>query len=152
MKLKLITAVAALLASVSASAGSLDGKAIICDWDRESESDGFARRFGFAFNEAEVIQHSVSFRRLNPEVTIRVFEPVAHTEYLNDVVWTDNSRHTSWVLDRRSLLLTVMIPDGDKLEFACEALPSWEALNEIMESVRAEEQSKNDEEMKDNKI
>ena len=144
-----LIAIAALVASVSASAGSLDGKAIVCEI--EAPSNSFPSKLGFAFNESEVFRHWVSFRRLHPEVTINVSDPVAYIAYLSFVEWRGSS--TFYSLDRRSLLLTVKMGDSDDgVERPCEALPSWEALNEIMESVRAEEQSKNDAEMKDNKI
>ena len=146
-----LIAMAALLASVSAFAGELDGKAIVCDWG-EDPNDSWPSKFGFAFNESEVFQHSVSFRHLDPEVVTRVSKPSAYDEGVSGIRWRWGN-YSSWSLDRRSLLLReTVLNDGENLEYACEALPSWEALNEIMESVRAEEQSKNDEEMKDKKI
>ena len=144
-----LIAIAALVASVSANAGSLDGKAIICD--RGEESDSLASKFGFAFNESEVFQYDISLRHLNPEVKIIVFSPHEYAEYLDSVRWGHPYGTQSWELDRKTLALTEKLRD-ESLEFACKALPSWEALNEIMESVRADEQSKNDEQLKDNKI
>ena len=56
MKSKLVIAVAALVVSVSVSAGELNGKAIVCDWG-EDPSDSWPSKMGFSFNESEVFQH-----------------------------------------------------------------------------------------------
>ena len=154
MKLKVLTAVAALVASVSASAGELDGKAIVCEpkgvrlkWTPEPEPYGYEFRGGF------VISYRVEVS--GTQVLLKISDGIPYKEDTTVVTW-GTSKHgdaPTTVLDRRTIRYRDSIERTGKIgeEGQCEVLP-LDKFHKFFEQRMQKNQAEIDAEMKDNKI
>lgn len=143
-----LIAIAALVASVSASAGELDGKAISCD------GGDYEFRRGHAVSWMIWVIGSRADLTDYPDLAKKYY--TSHST----VWWTDVSSKkdkpfeyitTLWSLDRKTLALTVTVDDEVTKEWNCEVYAVGDFKN-MLEARRAETQRRVDESMKDNKI
>jgi hypothetical protein len=145
MKLKLITAVAALMASVSASAGQLDGKALECMRPTHpapilvSFQDGVATEFRIWKKGTEALIEKDVFSggeyRVSPT-------KVEYPTTMGDAM----------VLDRVTLILGIRNDGKLVTKWQCEVYTSFSDFEAMMEARRAQKQAEIDEQMKGNKI
>jgi hypothetical protein len=132
MKLKLITAVAAMVASVSTIAGELDGSGLIC-------RIGTQHIIGWEFRDG----HAISWW-INPKDLARRLEQYDMGEYS---VSTDQVRWPpEWILDRETFRLggenqvdNSMGPKGTMIWFhQCEVAESLDILRATVEAEEKE--------------
>ena len=156
-------AIAALVASVSASAGELDGKAISCDNGRQN----------LEFRGGRVVSWYVwgGGGILGDARIVEDDEPPAYYALTNTVIWSSYiaagellsrdgepslASTTGYTLDRKTLALEVKEEksDGKIREWIhqCEVYSSMTDFKAMLEAYRAETQRRIDEQMKDNKI
>ena len=135
-----------LLASVSASAGELDGKAILCDRDDRPDVYGFEFRNGKSL---------MSYVKTDAD---RFVASLHHWEEWGADPYAAKAKTLEWgfySLDRKTLILTGS--EGSQLSpkfftASCEVSPSVGAMKQAMEMHRQDMQRQIDERMKDNKI
>lgn len=144
MKLKLLTAVAALVASVPASAGELDGRALICIPDFEP------RPIGFEFRDGRAIGWNVV--SIESKAVIEEFGPGEKYETTSTSAdWWG----LDWYLDRKTLRLNYIFRSKESpavYKYQCDVAASLNSFRETLEEARANFQSELDERRKGNKI
>lgn len=150
--MRLLIAIAALLASVLASAGELDGKAITCERPRYDRPkivefrDGGIVGWDIRVEDTQAIVAESDYRKY-PDSDYEV-SPTGIT-WTTIVVFRNR-------LDRETLeLVSTMASDeaGDSpTVWQCEVIASLDDLQKMLEELRAVKQAEIDEEMKDNKI
>ena len=146
MKSKLLIAIAALVASVSISAGELDGKALICEDDATPNPS----KSGFAFREGKVF-YSLLQRGDNYEVVINEWELAdSYQTDIDKITWRQSTDSVT-TLDRKTLKIDFEWGEMSQA-WECEIAASMEAYEQALEESRAATQERIDERMKDNKI
>ena len=144
-----LIAVAALVASVSVSAGELDGKGLICKPDEESTP------FGFEFSDGRAIGWSVERHEFESKAVIEEFG--SGKEYRTTptrAFWWEIGHQEVYQLDRKTLRLR-WVPGAMELEakeYQCEVAASLDSFRATLEDARAEMQLYIDFLMKDNQI
>ena len=139
-----LIAVAALLASVSANAGELDGKQIICPGEFGAK--------GFEFVDGRVIGTAVQLVAYDKAGLINM--EFGTEDRHNYKLTTGNVYWGSWRLNRKTLVLDFVSREGEVWpgSLQCELSPSKIAFTAYLERSRLAEQKILDEEMKDNEI
>ena len=146
--MRALIAISAMLVSVFASAGEVDGKAISCD------GGDYEFRRGRAISWMIWVVSSKAVLSDYPDRASKYY--TSHTT----VWWLDVSSKenkpleyttTKWSLDRRTLALTVTVDDEVTKKWNCEVYAVGDFKN-MLEARRAETQRRVDEEMEDNKI
>ena len=151
--MRFLIVIAALLASVSASASELDGKAVLC----RKDGNPFYEPIGWEFRDGVAREHFV----IAPEGTkAEVWvasadgfgDPSRYEAGVTEVRWT--CRGSRYVLDRKTLSLQqISSITGDVLKTTiCEVSSSVAAMEQEMEAARQVRQKYIDDRMKDNKI
>ena len=140
-----LIAIATLVASVSASAGELDGKALLCQRDDYPAMSPY----GFEFRDGKLHKHWVITRDGGTRAVVVIQDDIPYTAKLSTVEWDE-----VFSLDRKTLTLTSGYDfKGEPYWTAsCEISPSVGAMKQAMEMDRQDLQRQIDEEMKDNKI
>lgn len=139
-----LIAIAALVASVSASAGELDGKALTC----KSENP-FIKPEWIVFDEGEVFVWVI--RRRGTTAEAEIWDRHEYTASIREITWGRYSQ--SRRLDRATLKLVQMNDDYEVTRtFQCEIPESIEAWQESLTAAEQRAQDDIDERMKDNKI
>ena len=145
-----LIAIAALLASVSASAAELDGKAILC------QRDDYAGLppYGYEFRDGKVYPHYVSTIDGGTRAIVAtgegVVDPYVYTAKVDVVEWDVGS----YVLDRKTLAISKssLLDMAVLFTLTCELSPSVGAMKQAMEMHRQDKQRQIDAEMEGNKI
>ena len=158
MKLKLLTGVVALVASVSASAGELDGKQIFCDsnngkymyFDEERGLDVTYPPWGFVFQDGAVTAHF--FDRSTERPVAMTTDEGAYNAAPAYVTWGKHPKLRS--LNRKKLILQY-----GAYEAECQLPLSLREFKKMMraaeDDVQKEMDAKREERewlMRDNKI
>ena len=154
--MKSLSAMVALLISVSASAGSLDGRGVIClsegDSDRHfvwSKSDWI----GYLFDDGEANHHIIYEDKEGVEVS-----SVSSADYratAEKVVWEWGPYEHSavYTLDRRTLYLSMGSRDGKVVrDWWCEVFATPQAFTAGIERVLKQENEARNAYMNKNKI
>ena len=146
-----LIAIAALVASVSAIAGELDGKALTCQSTNKMVASMYGR-YGVEFQDGKATH--IWVKKDGTKVVLERYDTVAYIAYPTTAKWALES---GWVytLDRKTLILDYRKPRDDSEspgKFECEAYSSIDSMMAELESDRAREQAEIDEEMKGNKI
>jgi hypothetical protein len=163
MKLKILTAVVALVASVSAcngggSEGSEDGKAIYCD-SIPSDDRSREHSMGIEFRDGKAVQHVVLVPETKAIHSARAWSINPWYRATPSVItWPD--LHGDWELDRETLQLSLKLSEKGRVtmpkraitEYQCEAATSLDDFQKMWASRVVQEQKEIDEKMKDNKI
>ena len=139
--MRLLIAIATLLASVAVSAGELDGKALICksteDWSLYWE-----------FKDGTAIGTEIVTR--GSKAVADEFGGFADKTYVTrptEVIWWK-----TYHLHRATLVAEYKDGDVAYFEDQCELATSLDSFRATRETERLEKQKAIDEEMKDNKI
>ena len=141
-----LIAIAALLASVSVSAGELDGKGIKCalvDWIDPilvSFQDGGATHFVLSMGGTKAV------------IEVDKFGGGEYTVSPSKVEWPYSLSDDGLVLDRTTLMLGYTNYGDLRNAGQCEVYTSLSDFEAMMEAWRVQKQAEIDEEMKDNKI
>ena len=144
--MRLLIAIAALVASVSASAGELDGKGIKCvlvDWIDPilvSFQDGVATHFVLSMGGTKAV------------IEVDKFGGGEYTVSPSKVEWPHSLSDDGLVLDRTTLMLGYTNYGELRNAGQCEVYTSLSDFEAMMEAWRVQKQAEIDEEMKDNKI
>ena len=148
-----LIAIAALVASVSASAGELDGKAIVCTSDHEHVAVEALSLVAFEFMNGAVTGRLISTQGTNAvidEFGVGVKDR-GYREEPGTVSWW-----SGYYLDRVTLVLRFYGSSRDhdepKYKWQCQVSPSLESHRQFLEARREQAQKSIDESMKDNKI
>lgn len=147
MRLKILTAIAALLASVSAFTGELDGKAIICMPEKTTTGEPE----WYEFKDGEAIQFNLGTRGTTAKVL-----RMSHGEYEAEptiVTWGETS--ITHRLDRVTLEHTMSSSikgDGFVWRTQCEVAESLEAFTGSIEAYKQRRQEVVNQEMRNNRI
>ena len=144
MKSGLLIAIAALVASVSTSAGELDGKRIICPGQFGAK--------GFEFVDGRVIGTAIQ-QVAHDKVDLINMEFGTEDRH-NYKLTTGNVYWGSWRLNRKTLVLDFVSREGEVWpgSLQCELSPSKGEFTASMEESRLSEQKALDKQMKDNNI
>ena len=146
-----LIAVATLVASVSASAGELDGKAISCD------RAGLGDPVMWEFRDGRPVQWSVEIEDIFAVIGEEP-APYYSPEYkVSPTAITWERVMFSARLDRATLELFVSTPGDIEVDpppavYQCEVYTSLSDFKEMMRELVAQKQAEIDEQMKDNKI
>ena len=145
---------AALAASVSADAGEVDGKALLC----EDLTYGKASLSGFYFQEGKVFRSMVQRGRAAGDVVVGEWEMTdAYDTNIDTVRWEPTTLHSA-VLDRKTLSMKTYTWDSYTKqwsvaqEWACELAESMDAYHQALEAERVKVEERTAERMKENKI
>ena len=145
MKLKLLTAVAALVASASVSAGrpsgEVDGKGVICPF--EESVNGEPEWYWFA--QKRVTQPYLATNGTTADLLLRDLGEYETTP--THVKWRDSHE-----LDRKSLTYWFGDGNGNWGSVRCEIAESWAVLSESIQAFKIRRQQAIDEQAKGNKI
>ena len=145
---RLIIAIAALVASVSASAGELDGKAMICERTERGAAE-IHGPYGVSFRDGEATpyyleQFETTLLPTAGKATYYLAEPTT-------VKW--GKAPNIFTLNRKTLSLSAYNSMYDTVvHWQCEVLASWDAMIQALDVERVEGQKRIDEQMKGNKI
>ena len=133
MKLKLITAVAALVASAFASAGELDGSTLIC-------RDGTRNTVGTEFRDG----HAIAWWMPKGSIPLKQYYQGEYSVSTDQVRWppSDDYRKSDVILDRETLRLggenqvdNSMGPKGTMIwNMQCEWVESLDILKATVEA------------------
>jgi hypothetical protein len=150
------------------SAGTLDGKAIVCI--REMPLTYADDVLGFRFQDGNVYGNSVSASDLVYEIDVtgEMIKDKLYSEDRSEVSWwwlsynlSDGGiRSQGWTLDRKDLTLSASVRDamtentGERLlsSFSCEVYNTLDTYYERLSAVRDEKQKQLEKDIKDNKI
>ena len=149
MKLKLLTGVVALVASVLANAGELDGKAIVCHDIEYPESAVY-----YEFRDGKAWVSGVNQDGVKA-VIVKEWSGIDYATEPNRVRWQSGPGEDQWnYLWRETLKMEyIYVPENRVyFEYQCEVSGSLAEYHEAMERERTAQQEKIDEQMKDNKI
>ena len=153
-----LIAIAALVASVSASAGELDGKQIFCDSDREGSMyldeerglDVIFPPWGFVFQNGAVTAYF--FDRSTDRAEAMVADEGPYSAEPTFVTW---GRNPKW----RSLNRKTLVVQYGAYKAECQLPSSLKALQKMMQAAESEVQKEMDAKkqererlMRDNKI
>ena len=138
-----VVAVAALLASVSASAGELDGKGLICE--REKQAAG--EMVWFKFEERQAVMYWLETMGTKAQVTHHSMGAYALSP--TKVIWGDSVKHE---LDRQTLIFESYRLGMLSWRAQCEVTESVEAVKDSIEAALSRKQQAIEEQMKGNKI
>jgi hypothetical protein len=144
-KMRTLIAIASLVASVSASAGELDGKNLVCT----SDYDGVV---GIEFTGGKAIRRFIT-GTTGTVVSLHSETPSEYLALNSEVRWDNYNRQDYYAVDRKTLKHIHQIKrSGIRYgEWDCE-LSSRDAMMDALNNAVLLEQKKIDEEMKDNKI
>ena len=142
--MKLLIAIAALLASVSASAGELDGKGIIC----HPEKSITGQPTWYWFTGGSVVESDIEVNGTEA----KVIRPELGEYWTNPTTVRWGSRTLRYELDRRTLVHKVVMRDEEMWISQCEVAESYEAYTNSIAAFLRREQDFIDEMTKDNKI
>ena len=145
MVMRSLIATAALLASVSASAGELDGKAILCLRSDAPELSPY----GYEFRDGKIFTHRVITVDNGKKAQVTDYSS-EYTAAVDTVFWNDDFNK----LDRKTLMLTVYGKMTLDVLFTrqCEVSDSVGAMKQVIETHRQKTQGLIDEQMQGNKI
>ena len=141
-----LIAIAALLASVSVSAGELDGKGIKCalvDWIDPilvSFQDGVATHFVLSMGDTKAV------------IEVDKFGGGEYTVSPSKVEWPHSLTDDGLVLDRTTLMLGYTNYGDLRNAGQCEVYTSLNDFEAMMEAWRVQKQAEIDKQMKGNKI
>ena len=141
-----LIAIAAVVASFSASAGDLDGKGIKCvlvDWIDPilvSFQDGVATHFVLSMRDTKAL------------IEVDTFGGGEYTVFPSKVEWPHSLSDDGMVLDRTTLMLGYVNYGELRNAGQCEVYTSLSDFEAMMEAWRVQKQAEIDEEMRGNKI
>jgi hypothetical protein len=147
--MKSLTAIAALVASVSASAGELDGKALLC-----LEKNPEASLSGYFFRDGKVFYSVLQKGEELGDVVVNEWEMAdSYHVGIDTVRWQKYPDRPKWetVLDRKTL--EIKYTWGSTVqEWICEVAESMEAYHQTLEAQRVAVEKRIAERMKENRI
>ena len=139
-----LIAIAALVASVSASAGELDGKGIIC----HSEKSVTGEPEWYWFAQGRVTQSNLGTNGTKAEVLALDLGEYGTEPTM--VRWrSDSMQHK---LDRRTLIHRASSYGEEYWVSQCEVAESWEVMRESIQTFKLRRQQAIDEQTRGNKI
>ena len=147
-----LIAIAALVASVSASAGELDGKAIFC------ERPGYDRPNIVEFRDGNTVSWSIGVEGTQAVVKEYVgHAPSANYKVSPTAITWDSVAVFENRLDLETLeLVTTLYSEGKPHDsptiWQCEVVSSLDNLQKMLEELREAKQAEIDQQMKNNKI
>ena len=109
---------------------SLEGKNLICNWSGEGERVFPNGIYAFKFIESSVEGYSLKVNKNNAEI-LNWNTDIVYSITTNEVRWW-----SSWVLNRKSLLLEFKGMNITEVKYQCRVLPSLKAYEDEMEGYR----------------
>lgn len=156
--MRLLLAIAALLASVAVNAGELDGKGIKCV-QTDPLTFPSPDAVTYMFSDGNAVQWLLPVRGTEVELKVGEFGgpyvvSPSRIEFPGSGEGYGGGSKVTFYLDRAALELRHRNPrqDWHENKYQCEVYQSQEAFKEMLETARLEKQKAIDEEMKDNKI
>ena len=146
-----VISVAALAASVSAGAGEIDGKALLCKDTRDSN----ASLTGFYFREGKVYRSWLRQGGDIGDVVVNVRGIAESYETAIDSIEWKEYEDSITVLDRKTLSINFMDYSANvfiQQEWTCELAESMDAYHQALEAERVKVEERTAERMKENKI
>ena len=139
-----LIAIAALVASVSASAGELDGKGLHCEPENPVLEEQWV-----VFDKGQTWVYTIQLDGATKQAKPRGFGKYDEAPFV--IRWY--SSYWTFILDRRTLELDFMNPEGEISRTSqCKIFDSLEDLNESIKQAEQREQNELNEKMKGNKI